>query len=165
MMVFAVDRFERARLQIEPSPRSSDTDTTNAPATPLGGGGVDTFTVGSSGFGDRYPNLFGTRVTTRPPKIPYQTGQASWYGGNGDRFAGRPTASGAIFDPNKLTCAHPSLAFGTKLRVVYKGKSAEVTVTDRGPFSGGRIIDLSRAAAKALGLLSAGVGRVDIYKA
>jgi hypothetical protein len=68
MMVFAVDRFERARLQIEPSPRSSDTDTTAPPATPLGGGGVDTFEPFGDlpWFGGESLYLFGPKETSGP---------------------------------------------------------------------------------------------------
>ncbi len=65
-----------------------------------------------------------------------------------DRFTGRRTASGAIFNNKELTCAHPKLPFGTKLRVtsVKTNKSVDVTVTDRGPFVKGRDIDLSKKA-------------------
>ena len=65
-----------------------------------------------------------------------------------DRFTGRRTASGAIFNNNELTCAHKKLPFGTKLRItsVKTGKSVDVIVTDRGPFVKGRDIDLSKKA-------------------
>jgi len=84
------------------------------------------------------------------------SGLASFYG-NG---SGRQTASGQRFDQNKLTCAHRSLPFGTKLRVTHGGRSVVVTVNDRGPFVRGRVLDLSTAAARAVGLTSAGVGRI-----
>ncbi|WP_407177921.1 septal ring lytic transglycosylase RlpA family protein [Bradyrhizobium sp. STM 3562] len=84
------------------------------------------------------------------------TGVASFYGNE----SGRQTASGQRFDQNALTCAHRSLPFGTKLRVTHGGRSVVVTVNDRGPFVRGRILDLSTAAARAVGLTSAGVGRV-----
>lgn len=84
------------------------------------------------------------------------SGLASFYG-NG---SGRQTASGQRFDQNKLTCAHRTLPFGTKLRVTHGGRSVVVTVNDRGPFVHGRVLDLSTAAARAVGLTSAGVGRV-----
>lgn len=65
-----------------------------------------------------------------------------------DKFTGRRTASGAIFNNNALTCAHKTLPFGTRLKVtsVKTGKSVEVTVTDRGPFTKGRHLDLSKKA-------------------
>jgi rare lipoprotein A len=84
------------------------------------------------------------------------SGLASFYGNE----SGRQTASGQRFDQNKLTCAHRSLPFGTKLRVTHDGRSVVVTVNDRGPYVRGRILDLSTAAARAVGLTSAGVGRV-----
>jgi rare lipoprotein A len=90
-----------------------------------------------------------------------QEGLASWYGAE---FAGRPTASGQIFDPTQLTAAHPTLAFGTVLTVtnIVNNKLVQVTVNDRGPFAGGRIIDVSRAAAERLDMLETGVIQVVI---
>ncbi len=87
-------------------------------------------------------------------------GAASWYGG---KFEGRKTSNGEIFSGKKLTAAHPSLPFGTKLLVVNRktGDSCVVEVNDRGPFVGGRVIDLSKAAAKQLNMLSNGVAMVD----
>ena len=84
------------------------------------------------------------------------SGIASFYGNE----SGRRTASGQRFDQNELSCAHRSLPFGTKLRVTYGGRSVVVTVNDRGPFIRGRVLDLSTAAARAVGLASAGIGRV-----
>ena len=84
------------------------------------------------------------------------SGIASFYGNE----SGRQTASGQRFDQNELSCAHRSLPFGTKLRVTYGGRSVVVTVNDRGPFIRGRVLDLSTAAARAVGLTSAGIGRV-----
>jgi len=84
---------------------------------------------------------------------------ASWYG---PKFAGRPTASGEIFDPRKLTAAHKTLPLGTKLIVYYPktGKAVEVRVNDRGPYVPGRHLDLSEAAAEELGLKERGVDTV-----
>jgi len=86
-------------------------------------------------------------------------GIASWYG---LPFHGRRTASGERFDMNALTAAHPSLPFGTRVRVhaPHNGRSVVVRINDRGPHTGGRIIDLSHAAARALGLLAFGTRRV-----
>lgn len=82
------------------------------------------------------------------------TGLASYYG------SGLRTASGQRFNPRALTCAHRTLPFGTKLLVTHDGHSVVVTVNDRGPFVRGRVLDLTTAAARAVGLTSAGVGRV-----
>lgn len=81
-------------------------------------------------------------------------GHASWY------QYGKVTASGKSFYPDALTAASKTLPFGTKLKVSYKNKQVVVTVNDRGPFVKGRILDLSRGAARKLGMLSTGVARV-----
>ena len=90
-----------------------------------------------------------------------QEGLASWYGG---KFQGRQTANGEIFDTNKFTAAHKTLAFGTVVKVTHleNGKSTVVRINDRGPFIPGRIIDLSRAAAAAIGLAGKGVAKVRV---
>ena len=90
-------------------------------------------------------------------------GKASWYG---EQFHGRKTASGTTFDSNGKTAAHRKLPFGTKLRVTNKrtGKSVVVTVTDRGPYSHNRELDLSKGAADQIGLTRAGVAKVKIEK-
>ena len=89
------------------------------------------------------------------------TGPASWYG---PKFHGRTTASGEPFDMDDLTAAHRTLPFGTRVRVTNEanGKSIIVRINDRGPFHGKRVIDLSRKAAKSIGLMSRGVGPVKI---
>lgn len=86
----------------------------------------------------------------------FQQGKASWYG---PRFNGRRTASGERYNMNELTAAHRTLPFGTMVRVrsLVNGKEVDVRITDRGPFSRGRVIDLSRAAAEAIGMLGLGV--------
>lgn len=88
-------------------------------------------------------------------------GQASWYGPG---FHGRQTANGETFNQNALTAAHPSLPFGTEVRVTYAstGESVVVRINDRGPYAHGRVIDLSREAADEIGLLNAGVGEVRL---
>jgi rare lipoprotein A len=90
-----------------------------------------------------------------------QEGVVSWYG---ERFHNRPTASGELFDVSALTMAHPSLPFGTKVRVtnLRNGRSVVVRVNDRGPFVGSRIADLSQAAAATLGMLHRGLARARI---
>jgi rare lipoprotein A len=90
-----------------------------------------------------------------------ETGIASWYG---PPYHGRRAADGSVFDMEQLTAAHRTLAFGTRVKVTRldSGRSVEVRITDRGPFAGGRIIDLSRAAARALDLLGPGLARVRL---
>ena len=91
----------------------------------------------------------------------YQEGYASWYG---SAFQNRRTASGEAFDCNKLTAAHRTLPFGTKVRVtaLHNGQPVIVTINDRGPHINNRVIDLSQAAAREIGLESKGVGLVKI---
>lgn len=90
-----------------------------------------------------------------------ECGGASYYG---DSLAGNSTASGAPYDPLALTAAHRTLPFGSMVRVTdaASGETVEVEINDRGPFIEGRIIDLSGAAAKAIGLIERGVGEVCI---
>lgn len=89
------------------------------------------------------------------------TGKASWYGKD---FHGRRTANGESFDRHEFTGAHRTLPFGTVVRVtnLRNGRSALVRINDRGPFTGNRIIDLSYAAAKQIGMTGRGVARVRI---
>jgi rare lipoprotein A len=94
--------------------------------------------------------------STRMASLRRFEGVASYYS------EGARVASGARFDPEGLTAAHPSLPFGTRLKVSdpKSGKSVVVTVNDRGPFVRGRVLDLSRGAARALGMESRGINRV-----
>src|ERR1700694_4210390 len=84
------------------------------------------------------------------------SGMASYYGNE----SGSRTASGQRMNASAMTAAHRTLPFGTKLKVTHGGRSVIVTVNDRGPFIRGRVLDLSTGAARAIGLTSAGVGRV-----
>jgi len=88
-----------------------------------------------------------------------QVGHASWYS-----LPANVTASGERMDPNELTAAHRSLPFGTRVLVqnLTNGRSVVVRINDRGPFIGGRIIDLSKAAAASIGMLGAGTAQVRI---
>ena len=88
-------------------------------------------------------------------------GIASWYGPG---FHGKTTANGETFDTNALTAAHKSLPFGTMVRVTHllNGTSVVVRINDRGPFIPGRIIDLSKAAAREIDMISSGTARVRI---
>ena len=100
--------------------------------------------------------------TEAPTRVVWrQHGVASHYGAE---FSGRRTASGSKFDPNALTAAHRTLPFGTRVRVsnVRTGASVLVRITDRGPWIKGRIIDLSHAAARSIGL--SGLGQVVVER-
>jgi len=103
----------------------------------------------------------GTSVDCQPECFLMTTGIASYYA---DRFHGRTTANGETFDMNDLTAAHKSLPFGTWVRVTNMENGREVTVriNDRGPYVGQRIIDLSREAAKVIGLIKPGTGEVKL---
>ena len=93
-----------------------------------------------------------------------ESGQASYYG---VKFDGKKTASGEVFHQSELTAAHKTLPFGTKVQVknLATGKTVKVRINDRGPYVAGRIIDLSTEAASRIGLISQGVGKVQIkYK-
>lgn len=104
-----------------------------------------------------------TQITNRVKEFIASTyqGRASWYGG---QFHGRRTSSGEIFNGNGLTAAHRSLPFGTRVKVtnLANGRAIVVRVTDRGPFVGGRILDVSRGAAAALGMIQSGVAKVKV---
>lgn len=91
-------------------------------------------------------------------------GRASWYGLG---FHGRQTASGEKFDMNAYTAAHPTLPFGTRVLVrnPANGRGVVVRINDRGPYTGGRIIDVSFAAARALGIVSLGTRNVVLMEA
>ena len=93
-----------------------------------------------------------------------ELGKAGYYA---DKYQGQKTASGALYDKVKLTCAHKKLPFGTRIRVtnLENQQSVIVEVNDRGPFKDGFIVDLSRAAAESIGMIRAGVVRVRIEPA
>lgn len=92
---------------------------------------------------------------------PFGQGMASYYG---RQFAGAKTASGQRFDPAALTAAHRTLPFGTRVQVTNAatGSAVVVTINDRGPFHGNRVIDLSEAAAREIGLVRTGSGMVQL---
>jgi rare lipoprotein A len=102
-----------------------------------------------------------SRVATAPTPSHPQTGIASWYGPG---FHGLQTSSGTVYDQHELTAAHPSLPLGTRVRVTNLDtkKSVEVLVNDRGPFAKGRVIDLSFAAAREIGMIGPGTAPVRI---
>ena len=92
------------------------------------------------------------------PASEAHTGVASWYG---EKYRGRTTASGSVFNPDELTAAHRSLPFGTVVRCTLGSRSVDVVITDRGPFVEGRELDLARAAFEKLSHTDAGLINVD----
>lgn len=104
------------------------------------------------------------RQNAAPPRNYVETGTACWYGPG---YHGKMTASGEIYNMNDMTAAHRTLPFDTKVRVTNLDNqaSAVVRINDRGPFKGGRIIDVSKKAADRLGFLQAGLARVRIETA
>jgi rare lipoprotein A len=108
---------------------------------------------------------FGGPATAATSKAAQQlkqiSGSASWYGGT---FHGRKTANGERYNMYGMTAAHKSLPFGTKVRVTNQknGKAVVVRINDRGPYVGKRVIDLSKGAATAVGMIGSGVAPVKI---
>jgi rare lipoprotein A len=108
------------------------------------------------------PACGGRRARAVQPSIgSTEVGIASWYG---NPYHGRRAANGEIYDMEKFTAAHREFAFDTWVRVhnLHNGKSVDVRITDRGPFVDGRIIDLSRAAARAIDMIGAGLAKVRL---
>src|SRR5262245_23123224 len=109
----------------------------------------------------------GSIVMREPaPKAPpavggVRVGVASWYGPG---FHGNRTANGEIYDQYELTAAHPTLPLGTRAMVtnMKNGRAVEVRINDRGPFVGGRVIDLSYAAARSIGMIGPGTAPVRV---
>lgn len=108
-------------------------------------------------------NIIGQKQTITPQiaRSRQISGKASWYGPG---FHGRTTANGERYNSNALTAAHPSLPFNTRVKVtnLNNGRSVVVRINDRGPYAGGRIIDLSAAAARRIGMIQSGVAPVKI---
>ena len=147
--------FQGCALLQRPSDIAAPTETPAQPAAPKTSVGVQPAPSQS------VPPEPTTKTSPAvPAKLP-QTGEASWYGA---QHQGKQTASGTIYDQARLTAAHPSLPFGSKIKVtnLANGKSVEVEITDRGPFAGNRIIDLSQAAAKALEMMESGAATVRL---
>lgn len=113
----------------------------------------------------RIPFLIAAAVASLSPAPAQarQCGEASWYGPG---LYGNRTSNGEVFRPGTNTAAHPYLPFGSWVKVVnqYNGRVATVRINDRGPFVGGRIIDIAHGAAGGLGLRDSGVARVCVYR-
>jgi rare lipoprotein A len=111
--------------------------------------------------GNPKPKAYAFPPAEKPAVGTVVEGVASWYGPGYD---GKKTSSGEVFDQDALTAAHAYWAFGTRVKVTFPvtGKSVIVRVNDRFPSHKGRAIDLSRAAAKAIGLIGPGTGQVRL---
>lgn len=107
------------------------------------------------------PKISPAAPAASPTRTDAMEGLAAYYS---HRLDGRRTASGQVFDQNALTAAHPTLPFGTKVKVTNKanGRSVVVRINDRGPTQPGRVVDLSRAAAGKLGMMKAGLVPVTL---
>lgn len=107
------------------------------------------------------PPSRGAPATPAPPVGTTERGMASWYG---HPYHGRPAADGEIYDMETLVAAHRTLPFQTYVRVrnIRNDKTVDVRIIDRGPFVGGRIIDLSHKAAQAIDLIGPGVAEVEV---
>jgi len=115
--------------------------------------------VPSSPEPDQFPPIAKIPGPTQPMTV--ETGLASWYGPG---FHGKLTASGEVFNQEKFTAAHRTLPWGSRVKVtnLANGKSVAVRINDRGPFGKGRIIDVSRAAARVLGIVGSGIATVRV---
>jgi rare lipoprotein A (peptidoglycan hydrolase) len=115
---------------------------------------INTKTEWETKFEQKFPNY-------KTPLASVYQGRASFYGPG---FYGNRTANGEIYKPGTMTAAHKTLPFGTRVRVenLNTGKSVIVRINDRGPYVGGRIIDLSETAADAIGMRNSGVAPVKI---
>ena len=128
-------------------------------------GGCASDRLGEQGISDRLGEQ--GKQTSQEKRTPAakpnrkEVGEASWYGPG---FHGKETANGETFNQNKMTAAHPSLPLGTKAEVtnLENGKKVEVRINDRGPYAEGRVIDVSRGAAKRLGMEEEGTTKVKI---
>ena len=116
-------------------------------------------TIPSSPETDEAPPLAKIPAPSQPTLV--ETGLASWYG---PKFHGKLTASGEIYSQENFTAAHRTLPWGSRVKVTNfaNGKSVEVRINDRGPFGEGRIVEVSRAAARVLGIVGSGITTVRV---
>jgi rare lipoprotein A len=114
--------------------------------------------VAASRKADNARNMRAHRSTSKMDRRFRGSGLASFY------WQPQKLSSGGTFDPRAMTAAHRTLPFGTRVRVTHagNGRSVEVRINDRGPFTAGRIIDLSKAAAELIGMTARGIARVSI---
>ena len=155
----APSRATPARAVLPPEPRTGN-PSVDQPQTHIFPREIPPIaTIPSSPETDEAPPLAKIPAPSQPSQV--ETGLASWYG---RRFHGKLTASGEIFNQEKFTAAHRTFPWGSRVKVtnLANGKSVEVRINDRGPFGQGRIIDVSRAAARVLGMVGSGITTVRI---
>jgi rare lipoprotein A len=147
----------RAVSPLEPSPRNTSIPEPQTPGLPRAT--PPTATVPSSP--EPAPDLVIAKLPSPSQPTVVENGLASWYGPG---FHGKLTASGEVFNQEKFTAAHRTLPWGSRVRVtnLANGKSVIVQINDRGPAVKGRIIDVSRAAARALDMMAAGITAVRV---
>lgn len=149
---------------IAPSTKQNEYVTRNLPTrSQFDQSRVDTDLYAHQKVGKTY-EIMGKHYTPKHQPHYNTVGTASWYG---DKFHGRPTATGELYDMDDLTAAHKTLPLNSMVYVtnMETGKGMMVRVNDRGPFVGDRIIDLSRATARELGMFTSGLGRVRVQYA
>jgi rare lipoprotein A len=156
------DQTSAARAQQEASPTSSPSGVVELTPQPAKAAEISSVEPESSA---QEVSAQETNTAVPAPTTLLQSGLASYYG---KWFHGRKTANGEIFNMTTLTAAHPTLPFGTLLKVTntHNDQSVVVRVNDRGPYKGQRIIDLSQYAAAKIGMLSRGLATVviEIFK-
>ena len=155
IMCLAVPLFHGCALLQKPAESPGVTDTmSNSPSV-----AVKPSKDKESSAGPSRPASLTTKE--KPSSELPQTGEASWYG---PKFHGKTTASGDTFNQQSFTAAHPTLPFGSKVKVtnLANGKSVEVEINDRGPLAENRIIDVSRAAATILEMKESGTTTVRL---
>src|SRR5262245_21393013 len=147
--------------EISPRPRAGNPSIAQPPAHACPREIPPITTIPSSPETDEAPPLAPIPAPSQPTLV--ETGLGSWYG---RRFHGKLTANGEVFDPEKFTAAHRTLPWGSRVKVtnLTNGKSVEVRINDRGPFGKGRIIDVSRAAARVLGMVGSGITTVRVER-
>jgi rare lipoprotein A len=155
----APSRATSARAVLPPEPRTDNPSIDQPQKDTVPREIPPTVTIPFSPETDEIPPLGKIPAPSQP--TPVQTGLASWYG---QKFHGKLTASGEVFNEEKFTAAHRTLPWGSRVKItnLSNGKSVEVRINDRGPFGKGRIIDVSRATARALGMVESGITTVRI---
>ena len=148
---------------LTPRTSSSRTLARNAVLSTIVGLGLSAAATLQAAGGDRTTPTPAPKQSQTKPHQWYQVGKASWYGGH---FQGRKTANGERFDMHELTCAHRTLPLGSWVRItnVHNHKRVFVRVNDRGPMIDDRIVDLSYAAARAVGISGLGRVRIEIVR-
>jgi rare lipoprotein A (peptidoglycan hydrolase) len=150
---------DKAQAALAPTPSATPSRVPKPSKTPVSRAGAIVFAA-VEGRSGKYAVVAGDPLAYRPTGVKF-SGVTTMYG-NDDNGPG--TASGRRFDENEFTCAHKTLPFGTRLAVTKGSRSVIVTVTDRGPFTPGRMLDLSRRSARYLGIDGVGTVKVEIVQ-